>query len=155
MNTSYTNDEYAKVICTRYITPRVQSLSACRADLRADQNDLLKQEALYVYMIVTCHQLISFLGISHTNDQLTVNATWPNNSYLQINARNCGGKAVNVDELTNIRKSLLTEMLLTAGDIHHIGHTMRVTQLKDLYLHKGGIDYLFLLLKQNFYAKRE
>lgn len=42
-------------------------------------------------------------------------------------------------------------MILTARHVHHLSYTGNPAQLYDLYLNKGGIDYLLLLLKQHFY----
>ncbi len=154
MNTFYNYHENAHMICVQYITPLVQSLSACQGLLRSAKDNILMNEAIYTYVIVNCRQLISFLGINYCNGKLTGTGTSLNETYLPVNVLGCGGKAVNVDELTNIRKNLLTRMLLTADHIHHLGYIRYAGEtecLKDIYFDKGGIDYLLLLLKENFY----
>lgn len=139
------------MISARYISPRVRSLLASQLILKSGQETPLNNDAVYMYIIVTCHQLLSFLGVSYWNGRLTGTEMPANESHLQINIRDCGGKPVNVNELTNIRKSLLAQMILTARHIHHLSYTGNPEQLNDIYLNKGGIDYLFLLLKQHFY----
>lgn len=111
MKTLNTHHEYAKMITTRYITPRVQSLFDYQVILKAAKTDPLTSEAIYMYIIVTCHQLITFLGIDYTNGSLNDIDVLSDKHYLQIDLRNCGGKMLHVNELTNIQKSLLSEML--------------------------------------------
>lgn len=151
MKTLNINHEYARVICTRYINPRVQLLSGYQAMLKSGRADPPTDEALYMYIVVTCRQLISFLGIEYYEGALKNVDVFSDKNYLQIDLRNCGAIALDVDQLTNIRKILLTEMLFIARHIHYPGYINPPDQLKKIYLDKGGIDYLLQLIKQNFH----
>lgn len=153
MKTLNPNHEYARMICTRYIDPRVQSLSDYRNILIAGEADPLISEAIYMHIIITCHQLITFLGMDYSDGTLNDVDILSDKHYLQIDLRNCGGKPLNVDDLTNIQKTLISEMLFIAKHIHYPGYISPADQLKKIYLEKGGIDYLLLLLKQGFYDK--
>lgn len=153
MNALYINHDYARVICTRHITPRVRSLRACQTILKSGKAGLLPDEALYTHIIITCHQLILFLGLDYCDGMLRNAQVSPDENYMLINHKACGGKAIKIDELTNIRKSILSQMLLTAKHIRYAGYTGIPEHLKNLYLDRGGVDYLLLLLKQNFYEE--
>lgn len=151
MKTLNINYEYAEMICTRYVTPRVRSLSDYQAILKSDQADPLTREAMYTHIIVTCHQLITFLGIEYTDGLLNDTDIFSDKHYLQIDLRNWGGTALHVKQLANIQKTLLSEMLFIAQHIHYPGYICPPDQLQKIYLDKGGIDYLLLLMKQHFY----